>query len=179
MYAFDSFQKANRQVFDKSLERFKYEKPQGLQITDVSALDNFYSSTTYIENDLIKIISDTASYTMQSIYGANVEPKIREMLPNIRKAIVALGKIHFSSLPDAEIDQLKQIKDRLSTLVNTLEEEIEVLRTSNHISHAEYRHYKRGIDTFLGDLKRMISSLNDFLVSTSRISGGRLPTRFM
>ena len=179
MYAFDNFEKANRRVFEKNLEKFKYEKPTGLQITDVSALVNFYESSSNLENELNKVIADTSYYTLQPMYGATFEPKIREILPNIRKAIVALGKIHFSSLPDMEINQLKEIKDRLNSQITTLETELESLRTANHVLPAEYRHYKKGIDTFFGDLKRMVSVLNDFLVSTSRVSGGRLPTRFM
>jgi hypothetical protein len=178
MYAFDSFEKANRRVFHKSLERFKNEKPTGLQIDDVSELTKFFEYSTNLENELNKVIADTTYFTLQPMYGPTFEPKIREILPNIRKAIVSLGKIRFNSLPDVELNQLKEIKDRLNNQVITLESELENLRTGN-VSPQDYRHYKSGIDTFFGDLKRMVSSLNDFLVSTSRVSGGRLPTRFM
>jgi hypothetical protein len=176
MYAYDTFEKANRRVFDKSVERFKNEKPTGLQISDVSALTNFYESITNLENELNKVISDTSYLTIQPYFGVTFEPKVRDILPTIRKSIVSLGKIRFNSLPDIEINQLKEIKDRLNNQVITLETELETLKTS--VSPQDYRHYKRGIDTFFGDLKRMVSVLNDFLISTSRV-GGRLPTRFM
>jgi hypothetical protein len=179
MYAYDSFEKANKRLFAKSLKKYSNETPMAMSITDTGVLSNFYSATTALENDLNKIISDTAYSSLKGVYATPTEPKVREVLPNIRNAMMSLGKINITSLPDIEVNQLTQIKDILDKLVEALVNELNNLQTSGRRN--EYILYKKGIDTFMNELMRLTFSLNALLVSSSRmtLTGSGLPRRFM
>jgi hypothetical protein len=180
MYAYDSFERAQKRVFKNRLENLHNAMSISIPIGDTTSLNDFYVATTAIENDLNKIITDTAYAVIQPQgYAQQSEPMIREILPNIRKASIALAKIEFNRIPNIEIEQLTQIKELLESRADALETELDALSKAS--TSTTYKLYRQGISTFFGSLKGLISSLTGLLVSSSRtyLVGSGLPRRFM
>jgi hypothetical protein len=143
------------------------------------SLNDFYLSTTAIENDLNKIISDMSHALLNSKFGGFNELNTRDVLLNVRKAMVLLGRLDFNQLPTSELDQLKQIKDILQDRMESMNDELEYIKQNRSADY--YRYNKMSINTFVEPLGRLIESLGGLLTASARVyvGGSLIPRRFL